>query len=229
MCSFKMLISSKNIHKIYTDGKKKLHVLKGIDISLEKGEISVIVGPSGAGKSTLLHILGGLDEPSSGKVIFDGIDLYGITDSKRSLIRNRRIGFVFQFYHLLPEFSTIENVIMPALIRERQYKGYKESMARAEELVELVGLKARAFHRPSELSGGEKQRVAIARALMNSPDMVLCDEPTGNLDTENSEIFLNLIKELNRKHNQSFLIVTHNEQLAQFTGKPIRMQDGLIV
>jgi len=224
-----MLIRAEKVHKIYKDGKKSLRVLKDIDLSLKKAQIAAIVGPSGAGKSTLLHILGGLDEPSKGKVTFDGIDLYAIGDDGRSLIRNKRIGFVFQFYHLLPEFSAIENVMMPALIGGLYGSGKNRLRVKAERLLESVGLKARTEHRPSELSGGEAQRVAIARALINEPDIVFCDEPTGNLDSENSEIVIELIKNLNKRTGQAFAIITHNEQMADFADNIIHIKDGVLI
>lgn len=224
-----MLIRARSLHKVYQNGKQKLHVLKGIEFSLEAGEAVAIVGPSGAGKSTLLHILGGLDRPTEGDVFFDNIDLYGIEDDKRSSIRNKRIGFVFQFYHLLPEFSAIENVAMPALIgHSAEYRG-KKLWLRAERLLESVGLRDRGGHRPSELSGGEIQRVAIARALMNEPDVVFCDEPTGNLDSKSSELILKLISDLNKERKQAFLIVTHNEELANFTNRVVHIRDGVLV
>jgi lipoprotein-releasing system ATP-binding protein len=226
-----MLITTKNIHKVYKDGKKSLHVLKGVDLSLKPGEMAVIIGPSGAGKSTLLHILGGLDAPSKGKVLFDSQDLYALSDSRRSVIRNKRMGFVFQFYHLLPEFSAMENVIMPARIGALAGKAASSSSLseRAEGLLKAVGLKDRLAHRPSELSGGEAQRVAIARALMNEPDIVFCDEPTGNLDSRSSELILELIRDLNKERKQAFLIVTHNEKLASFADRIINIRDGLLV
>jgi len=224
-----MLIRAEKVHKIYEDGKKSLRVLKDINLSLKKAQMAAIVGPSGAGKSTLLHILGGLDKPSKGKVTFDGIDLYAIGDDGRSLIRNKRIGFVFQFYHLLPEFSAIENVIMPALISGLDGSGKNRLREKAKRLLESVGLKARTEHRPSELSGGEAQRVAIARALINEPDIVFCDEPTGNLDSENSEIVIELIKNLNKRIGQAFVIVTHNEQMAYFADNIIHIKDGVLV
>ncbi|MFH1868499.1 MAG: ABC transporter ATP-binding protein [Candidatus Omnitrophota bacterium] len=222
-----MLIKAENLHKRYRDGKRDLHVLNGVDISLDSKSVSAIIGPSGAGKSTLLHILGGLDEPSDGKVIFDGVDLYGISDKKRSLIRNRRIGFVFQFYHLLAEFSALENVVMPMLMGT---PGKEYAMAKkAKCLLESVGLGDRIGHRPSELSGGEAQRVAIARALINEPDIVFCDEPTGNLDSENSEIVLKLIMDLNKNKDQAFLIVTHDEKVAGFADTVLNISDGVLI
>jgi lipoprotein-releasing system ATP-binding protein len=224
-----MLLKAEKIHKVYGNGKKGLEVLKGVDIAVEKGEVAVIIGPSGAGKSTLLHILGALDTPTKGKVLFDGIDLYSLGDSRRSLIRNKRIGFVFQFYHLLAEFSALENVILPAMVCGINGAGAESLAQKAEALLDTVGLKSRIHHRPAQLSGGEIQRVAIARALINRPDIVLCDEPTGNLDSENARNFLELILELNKKNGQTFLIVTHNEELAAVAKKVIHIRDGRLI
>ncbi|NQT95545.1 MAG: ABC transporter ATP-binding protein [Candidatus Omnitrophica bacterium] len=224
-----MFIRAENLHKVYRNGKKNLRVLKGVDLSLDKGKIFAIIGPSGAGKSTLLHILGGLDKPSKGKVLFGGIDLYSCEDNRRSLIRNQKIGFVFQFYHLLPEFSALENVAMPGLIKADSKERDSQLYQRAKGLLSDVGLKNKIESRPSELSGGEAQRVAIARALINEPDVVFCDEPTGNLDTENADIALKLIKGLNKKNKQTFLIVTHNERLAKIADEILYIKDGTIV
>ncbi|NQT89718.1 MAG: ABC transporter ATP-binding protein [Candidatus Omnitrophica bacterium] len=234
-----MLIDACNIHKAYRNGEQRLEVLRGIDLSLDRGQIVAIVGPSGAGKSTLLHILGGLDEPSDGKVILDSTDLYAAGDEERSSIRNRRMGFIFQFYHLLAEFSALENVIMPALVGiSAGYDRHNSDKAplsqgllekKALDLLDSVGLKSRAAHRPSELSGGETQRVAIARALINSPDIVFCDEPTGNLDSKNAGLILELIRDLNKSRNQAFVIVTHNEELARFADRTVQIKDGILV
>ncbi len=221
-----MLLKADNISKIYKNGHKSLEVLKNIKLSIKKSEIVAIVGPSGAGKSTLLHILAGLDQPQKGSVIFDGIDIYGLSDTKRSLIRKNRIGFVFQFYYLLSEFNALENIMMPAMIGTA-YDGRRNDFSdKAKALLERVQLKRRAKHNPSELSGGEAQRVAIARALINDPDIVFCDEPTGNLDSENAGIVLKLIKDLNKKTQQAFLIVTHNEKVAGLAERVLHIEDG---
>ncbi|MBU1906251.1 MAG: ABC transporter ATP-binding protein, partial [Candidatus Omnitrophica bacterium] len=175
------MLEVNNIHKIFKNGKKSLTVLKGVDLNIKKGEFVAIVGPSGAGKSTLLHILGGLDSPSQGQVIFQGADIYSLGDSAISRLRNQRIGFVFQFYHLLSEFTVLENVLMPALIN-LEPKTQNLKLNNAIKLLEQVGLAERADHFPSQLSGGERQRAAIVRGLINKPNLLLCDEPTGNLD-----------------------------------------------
>ena len=223
------MIKAENLHKIYKDGKKSLSVLKGIDLSLDRGKIFAIIGPSGAGKSTLLHMLGGLDRPSKGKVLFDGVDLYACEDSKCSLIRNQRIGFVFQFYHLMSEFTALENITMPAEIGGLYNSKNGNLKFKAMELLADVGLKTKAQNRPSELSGGESQRIAICRALINEPDIVLCDEPTGNLDSENAEIVLGLLKDLNKKNKQTFLIVTHNDKIAKLADSVLHIKDGNLI
>lgn len=224
-----MLIVAEDIHKIYQDGRRRLEVLKGIDLSIEESDIVVVVGPSGAGKSTLLHILGGLDKPSQGRVLFDGQDLYAATDKRRSFIRNSRIGFVFQFYHLLPEFNAAENVMMPCLLDSSSRQDLKTLRQKAQGLLRAAGLQDRLQHMPTELSGGEAQRVAIARALVNNPDIVLCDEPTGNLDSHNSELIMNIIRQLNRQYKRSFLIVTHDERLTRFADRILHIEDGIMV
>ncbi len=211
---------------MYQDGKRKLHVLKGIDFFLEKADIMIILGPSGSGKSTLLHILGALDKPTKGEVFLDGTSVYKADDATCSRIRNERIGFVFQFYHLLPEFNTLENVMMPGLIKRSTQYAVRSTQKRARELLSMVGLGGRITHRPSQLSGGEAQRVAIARALMNKPDVVLCDEPTGNLDRANSLAIFELIKKLNSKEGQSFIIVTHEHEYAKFSNNVKYLEDG---
>jgi lipoprotein-releasing system ATP-binding protein len=223
-----MLLKADNVCKSYNNAGIKLDVLNGVNLSMEQAEVNLIIGPSGAGKSTLLHILGGLDRPSLGNVFFDGIDMYGASDNTRSSIRNKRMGFVFQFYHLLNEFSAIENVMMPMFIQGYNSNLKKQAKLRAELLLDSVGISHRAGHRPTQLSGGEAQRVALARALINNPDIVLCDEPTGNLDSENANTVLNLVRHLNEKFRQAFLIVTHNEALANFADHVIYIEDGKI-
>jgi len=217
------MLKARDLHKFYKEDSKEVHALKGVNLEVEKGEILSIVGPSGAGKSTLLHLLGGLDMPTRGTVFLDGTDLYKISDNARCRIRNRKVGFVFQFYHLLPEFTALENVMMPAMINGSNKLKAKE---RARSLLETVGLSHRMEHRPAELSGGEAQRVAIARSLMNHPDIVFCDEPTGNLDSEMSEDVCNLILTLSRKDRQTFVIATHQEDLAKRADRVLHIKDG---
>ena len=203
-----------------------LQVLKGIDLRIEKGEIVSIVGPSGAGKTTLLQILGTLDKPDSGSVVVDGIETSTLSTNKLSEFRNTHLGFVFQFHQLLPEFTAIENIMIPAYIAGMKPK---ETRSRAEELLEFMGLSDRATHKPNELSGGEKQRVAVARALMNNPVVILADEPSGSLDSKNKEELHKLFFELRDKFGQTFVIVTHDETLATLTDRTIHLKDGRIV
>ena len=203
-----------------------LQVLKGIYLHIGKGEIVSIVGPSGAGKTTLLQIIGTLDRPDSGSVTVDGINVSGLSTNKLSDFRNRHIGFVFQFHQLLPEFTALENIMIPAFIAG---KGRSEAKARAEELLQFLGLADRANHKPNELSGGEKQRVAVARALVNEPAVILADEPSGSLDTKNKAELHQLFFDLRDKFGQTFVIVTHDEQLAAITDRTIHMKDGLLM
>ena len=203
-----------------------LQVLKGIDLRIEKGEIVSIVGPSGAGKTTLLQILGTLDKPDGGSVVVDGIETSTLSTNKLSEFRNMHLGFVFQFHQLLPEFTAIENIMIPAYIAGMKPK---ETRNRAEELLEFMGLSDRATHKPNELSGGEKQRVAVARALMNNPAVILADEPSGSLDSKNKEELHKLFFELRDKFGQTFVIVTHDETLATLTDRTIHLKDGRIV
>ena len=202
-----------------------LQVLKGIDLTIGKGEIVSIVGPSGAGKTTLLQIMGTLDKPDSGKVIFEGEDVTKYSDRKLSDFRNRNIGFVFQFHQLLPEFTALENTMIPALIGKKS-KGTAEK--EAKRILDLMGMSDRKHHKPSELSGGEKQRVAVARALINNPIIVFADEPSGSLDTENKDELHSLFFKLRDELNQTFVIVTHDTQLAELTDRTVSMKDGII-
>lgn len=199
--------------------------MKGVSLSIAKGEFVALVGPSGAGKSTLLHILGGLDIPTQGKVLLDGKDLYGHDDRQLSGIRRKRIGFVFQFYHLLQEFTALENVMMPALIAPRADPF--ACRQKAQTLLALAGLSQRSSHFPSELSGGEKQRVAVVRALMNEPELLLCDEPTGNLDSQTGEEIMALIKGIAARQQMTTLVVTHNQELARRADKVYSLRDGV--
>ncbi len=202
-----------------------LKVLKGINLTINKGEIVSIVGPSGAGKTTLLQIMGTLDKADTGTVIIDGTDISQLTSNKLADFRNNRLGFVFQFHQLLPEFTAIENVMMPALIGKRPKA---EAKQRANELLKFMNLESRANHKPNELSGGEKQRVAVARALINNPAVILADEPSGSLDTQNKEELHSLFFKLRDEMGQTFVIVTHDEQLAATTDRTVKMRDGLL-
>lgn len=222
------MLEAVDVHKIYNHGTKALPVLKGIDLKIEDGDFLAIVGPSGAGKSTLLHILSGLDKPSQGQVMLDGEDLYKLSDHKRAAIRNEQVGFVFQFYHLLPEFTALENVILPGLIKSDMARK-EEQRARGLSLLETMGLKDRAGHKPNQLSGGEQQRVAIARALMNEPKIIFCDEPTGNLDSKTGEEIIHLLRDLNRRNKQTIVMVTHDKYLAGLSHRVIQMRDGQIL
>ena len=203
-----------------------LEVLKGIDLEINKGEVVSIVGPSGAGKTTLLQIMGTLDRPDSGKVIVDGVDVSTLSQKKLSDFRNQHVGFVFQFHQLLPEFTALENIMIPAFIAG---KSQKEAKRRALELLDFMGLTERAEHKPNELSGGEKQRVAVARALVNNPAGILADEPSGSLATKNKGELEQLFFDLRDKFGQTFVIVTHDEQLASITDRTIHMKDGRIL
>ena len=202
-----------------------LQVLKGVSLSIKKGEVISIVGPSGAGKTTLLQLIGTLDRPSGGSIRFNGEELGKMSENRLATFRNRHIGFVFQFHQLLPEFTALENIIIPALIAGRKRK---EAEAEAMELLRIMGIEQRAQHKPSEMSGGENQRVAVARALINRPDVILADEPSGSLDSHNKEELHRLFFDQRDKLGQTFIIVTHDESLAAFTDRTIRMVDGVI-
>ena len=216
------MIEVKEIEKSYGS----LQVLKKVSLSIENSKVVTIVGPSGAGKSTLLHIIGTLDKPDGGEVVIDGVNLNSLSDDKLAEFRNRHIGFVYQFHHLLPEFTALENVAMPALIAG---KSRKESFDRAKELLDFLKLADRVGHKPAQLSGGEQQRVSVARALMNNPELILADEPSGNLDTENARKLHDLFFVLRDTFKQTFIIVTHNEELAQLSDRKIVLQDGRVI
>lgn len=220
------MIKVTNLHKSFSMGSYELPVLKEVNLEIQRGELVAIVGASGAGKSTLLHIIGTLDKPTSGTVTFDGQDLFQMTDPQQAEFRNRRIGFVFQFHHLLAEFTALENACMPALVQRRELASVK---AEATALLTEVGLGDRLHHKPGELSGGEQQRVAMARALMQKPDLVLADEPTGNLDTRSGDGLFGLMRTLNTTRGTTFVIVTHNDKLSAQSDRIIHMRDGQIV
>lgn len=216
------MIKVENIRKSYND----LEVLKGVNLTINEGEIVSIVGSSGAGKSTLLQLIGTLDKPKTGKILINNVDTSILSDSKLSLFRNKNIGFVFQFHHLLPEFTALENVCIPAYI---QYVKKADAEKRATELLTSLGLKDRLHHKPSELSGGEQQRVAVCRALMNKPAVILADEPSGNLDSASAKELHQLFFKLRDETKQTFVIVTHNEELANMADRKLVMKDGVIV
>jgi lipoprotein-releasing system ATP-binding protein len=223
----KIIIQTKDLVKEYKIAKDKtLRVLKGINLEICEGEIISIIGASGAGKSTLLHLLGTLDKPTSGEVLFEGENVFKQSSDKLARFRNSKIGFIFQFHHLLPEFTAIENVSLAAMISGKKLK---EVYGTAKNYLTDVGLADRIEHKPSELSGGEAQRVAVARALINSPSVIFADEPTGNLDTRNSDEVMHLIFDLRKKYNQTFVIVTHNEKFSSMTDRTLKMVDGQIV
>ena len=215
------MIEVKNIHKSFDD----LEVLKGVNLKVQKGEIVAIIGKSGAGKTTLLQIIGTLDRPTQGQVIIDGTDVFTMKDRELAAFRNRHIGFIFQFHQLLPEFTALENVCIPAMIAHEKEADYK---VRAEKLLRELGLADRMSHKPNELSGGEKQRVAAARALMMHPSIILADEPTGSLDEKNKKELSELLLKLRKEYNQTILLVTHDKELAQMADRVIEIIDGVI-
>jgi lipoprotein-releasing system ATP-binding protein len=216
------MIITENIHKVYGD----LQVLKGVELQIKRSEVISIVGASGAGKSTLLHIIGTLDKPNEGKVEINGVNTSTLNDKELSLFRNKNIGFVFQFHHLLPEFTALENICIPAYINK---VSKAEAELKAMELLKTLGVHERANHKPSELSGGEQQRVAVCRALINNPTVILADEPSGNLDSKSAKELHQLFFKLRDELNQTFIIVTHNEELANMADRKLTMKDGVII
>ena len=220
------ILNCRQLTKRYDQGGLDVEVLKGVDLNIEKGERVAIMGASGSGKSTLLHLLGGLEKASSGEVILDGVDINKVSAAKLAKLRNKSLGFIYQSHHLLGEFTVLENVAMPLLIAG---ESVKQARIRAAELLQRVGLGHRVEHKPGELSGGERQRAAVARALINKPCLILADEPTGNLDSKTADQVYQLMLELNQELNVSFLVVTHDHELAARMGKVLHMEDGLIV
>ena len=216
------MLTGKNIYKLYGP----LEVLRGVNLEIKKGEVVAIVGPSGCGKSTLLHILGSLDKADMGEIVINHTALSVLSGNKLASFRNKHIGFVFQFHHLLPEFTALENVCIPGWLAGR---GKNEVKEKAEGLLKMLGLFERNENKPNQLSGGEQQRVAVARALINNPDIVFADEPTGNLDSANAEELHQLFFDLRKQFNQTFLIVTHNEELSQLSDRVLHMKDGKII
>ena len=219
----KELIQVQRLFKSYGDKPKRVEVLKGVDLAFSQGEKAAIVGASGVGKTTFLHVLGTLDRPTAGRVLYEGKDVYTLNEKSLAHFRNREIGFVFQFHHLLPEFNALENTMMPCMI---QGIPKKESISRAEAILTLVGLKERLSHKPGELSGGEQQRVAVARALVLEPKVLLADEPTGNLDAKTGESVFDLLRELNQIKGVTLIVVTHNLRLAEKLSRQIQLVDG---
>ncbi|HEX5381204.1 MULTISPECIES: lipoprotein-releasing ABC transporter ATP-binding protein LolD [Acinetobacter] len=220
-----VVLEAKNVVKHFTDGKSTVEVIKGLSLTVHAGEFISIVGSSGSGKSTLLHVLGGLDRPTEGQVWLNGQRFDHMGEAERGYLRNQHLGFVYQFHHLLPEFSALENVAMPLMLREGT--NYKDVKAQAEYLLNRVGLSHRLTHKPGELSGGERQRVALARALVAKPALMMADEPTGNLDRKTAVKIFELLSDLRQEFNMAMLIVTHDEQLAQTADSILHMQDGL--
>jgi len=226
------VLSAEKLHKSYRVGGTDLHVLRGVSVTVERGEFLSIMGPSGAGKSTLLHLLGMLDTPDEGRVLHDGLDVVSMKPADRAAWRNRMVGFVFQFYHLLPDFSALENVAFPAMVRAPVFgggAGKRAAHVRAKEVLDMVGLASRMKHRAGQLSGGERQRVAIARALVNKPELLLCDEPTGNLDTDTGHAILELLHKVREQTGCTLIMVTHDDAIAHSAARNIHLVDGKVV
>ncbi len=220
-----VILSAENLIKIYETPTDRVIALNGISLEINKGDMVAVMGPSGSGKSTLLHILGGIDKPTHGKVYLNGTDINALSDRELALFRNKNIGFVFQFHYLLPEFTSLENVLIPVEIYHRS-RNRKE---KAIEILERLNLSHRLNHKPSELSGGEQQRVAIARAIINAPSVVLADEPTGNLDSKNTKNVMNILKELNENNSTTVIIATHDRSVAEYCRYILHMEDGRII
>ncbi|MGK4197749.1 ABC transporter ATP-binding protein [Fusobacterium sp. HC1336] len=223
----KEILKLENVEKKYSGGVEELHIINDLTFSVEEGEFISILGRSGSGKSTLLNIMGLLDKVDGGKIFIDGQEVDRLSEEERDRIKNQMIGFVFQFHYLLPEFTALENVMLPALLNNFSERAEVEK--RAKELLDKVGLSARENHKPSQLSGGEKQRVAIARALINSPKILLADEPTGNLDEETSEMIFKILKDINKNEKQTIIVVTHSKDLAEISDKQLYLKKGILV
>jgi lipoprotein-releasing system ATP-binding protein len=219
------ILKAVEVYKAFQNGPETTEVLRGINLEVQQGEVVIIIGPSGVGKSTLLHLIGSLDKPSSGEIHINGHNVFEMQDQKLASFRNKNIGFVFQFHHLLPEFTALENVMLPGMMYEKDLASIEKN---ARQLLSEVALNDRLHHKPNQLSGGERQRVAVARALINRPKLVLADEPTGNLDRKNSESLYRLILDLNKKFSQTFIIVTHNELMAEKASKVIELEYGQV-
>lgn len=218
------ILKVENLTKTYGEGENKVYALNGVSFSVQRGEFVSIIGPSGSGKSTLLHILGGVDKPTDGKVFLNGKDVYAQNDDQLAIFRRREVGLIYQFYNLIPVLDVRENIVLPVLLDEK-----KQNEQRLEELLEILSLKERIHHLPNQLSGGQQQRVSIGRALMNSPSIVLADEPTGNLDSKNSKEIISLLKESNKRYNQTLILITHDENIALLSDRIIAIEDGKIV
>ncbi|MBR8702038.1 Lipoprotein-releasing system ATP-binding protein LolD [Fusobacterium sp. DD29] len=221
-----IILKLENVQKNYDEKNESLHILRNLNLDVEKGEFISILGRSGSGKSTLLNVMGLLDKADGGKIYIGDKEVDSLSDEARDRIKNKMLGFVFQFHYLLPEFTALENVMLPAMIEGSRNK--KEIEEKAMELLSLVGLKERVSHKPSQLSGGEKQRVAIARALINDPEILLADEPTGNLDEETSEVIFGILKDINKRKNQTIIVVTHSRDLAQISDRQLYLKKGIL-
>ena len=219
------IIEAKNLKKVYKTDEGYVEALKGINFSMEKGDMVAVMGPSGSGKSTFLHLIGGIDIPTEGQVFIEGKDIYSMNEDKKAVFRNKTIGFIFQFHYLLPEFTALENVMIPKLLYENNEKKVKEE---AIKILEKLNLGDRLNHKPSQLSGGQQQRVAIARALINKPSIIIADEPTGNLDSENSKVVMEILQSLNKENNVSIVIATHDVDIAKYCYHTYYMKDGLL-
>jgi len=224
----KTIVQAKGLYKKYSDGENELTVLKDVNLHIYKGELVSITGPSGSGKSTLLHILGILDSPTKGMLTYDEADISSMRENEKSALRNRKIGFIFQFFHLFSELTVIENISLPLMIKNKRNRLLSHERRSVEQLVQEIGLEKRSLHRPNQLSGGEQQRVAIARALVNQPEIILADEPTGNLDKENRESIYKLLWDLNKDKGITIVIATHDEAFAKTTPRMFKLVDGSI-